>query len=449
MRFVIWLYIIVFFTVLIINVSAEYHKVDLSNRNISGNEFFKTFQREMMVWNSKELNLSGNALNSFLDCATQLNHLEVLDLSRNSLNKLYFLCKDETYILKFLNVSHNQLEQIDERTLNHKVSKLETLDVSWNLLNGLNDTMFADLEVLEKLYLSHNPIGDNMDEFVFENLTTLKHLELKNISVSFFYTKMFENLLKLVFLDLSLNPIEVIPVLPMTLEILDLSQTNIYRFDSFKLPRLQVLRLNNMQNLSSVNLNDFEKCTKLNSLSLRSSKKLKQLTTLAPMDHLLPELRYLDIQDCALEKLGKELQSMIEEVKIFKFQNNPWYCDCKMEWILMVNTSHNLRNQIVCHSPALVQRKLIGEIPVDELQCLSDTYNYAPILWICIVTVGLCLIIVSIILIFRSSITNWVIRRKTSRDSVSYTNVVESSNDLVKILNDSDLQERFEECIKP
>lgn len=114
---------------------------------MNNKEFFKNYQLKIDVESLKELNLSGNALNSFVDCATTLHNLEVLDLSRNCLDKFYFLCKDESYDLRFLNVSHNQLEYIDERALNHRTSKLKVLDVSWNFLNGLNDTMFQHMEV--------------------------------------------------------------------------------------------------------------------------------------------------------------------------------------------------------------------------------------------------------------------------------------------------------------
>ncbi|XP_043476125.1 phospholipase A2 inhibitor-like [Leptopilina heterotoma] len=452
MRLVICICLIAFFNVSIITVLAEQlknDKADFSNRNMNNKEFFKNYQLKIDVESLKELNLSGNALNSFVDCATTLHNLEVLDLSRNCLDKFYFLCKDESYDLRFLNVSHNQLEYIDERALNHRTSKLKVLDVSWNFLNGLNDTMFQHMEVLEHLSLSHNPIGENMDDFVFENLTTLMYLDLKNISVSFFYPKIFENLINLVHLDLSWNPIEAIPVLPVNLEILDLSQTNIYRLGPLELPRLRELRLESMHNLSSVNLNDFEKLRNLSLLSMRNSKKLKHLIMWQPKPHLLPKLRYLDIEYCALENLSSELRSTIEGTTVFTFQNNPWNCDCKMKWILQFNSTHNLRSKIVCTSPVLVQNKPISEIPVDELRCNTDMYNFTPILWIFIISVSLCLIIVSIILLFRKSLTNWIIRRRRSGDSVSYTNVVESSNDLVKILNDSDLQDRLEECIKP
>lgn len=199
---------------------------------------------------------------------------------------------------------------------------------------------------MERLYLSNNPVGDNIDENVFENLTTLTHLNLKNISVSFFDPKLFENLIKLVFLDISSNPINTIPVLPINLIQLDLSGTNVYQFGSLDLPNLKELTIEDMRNLSTVILNDFEKLRNLQVLSIKNSKKLKQLTVWQPKPHLLPELRHLDIQDCSLETLGSELRSTIDEVSVFNFQNNPWHCDCRMKWIVLINTTHNLRNKI-------------------------------------------------------------------------------------------------------
>ena len=203
------------------------------------------------------------------------------------------------------------------------------------------------MQVLEFVSFANNPIGDNIEELVFENLTTLTHLDLRNISATTFSRKLLENLINLEYLDLSLNPIEEIPVLPSDkLKVLDLSETNLLKLRNLELPHLRELRLNNMPNLTIVLLNDFEKLPNLESLSLKECKRLTQLRIRPQNSNLLPHLRFFYIQSCALETLSSELQSIIQRTAVFEFQNNPWHCDCRMKWITMVNTTHNLTNKI-------------------------------------------------------------------------------------------------------
>lgn len=451
MDFAIWVCIVAIFNFSIQIISAESwkeNKVDLSNKNLQNVDFFKTYQHDIEVHKVRELNLTGNALNSFLDCATSLNNLEVLDLSRNRLDRFFFLCRNESYELSFLNVSHNQLEYIDENALNHRTSKLKVLDISWNLLSGINDTMLQHMKVLEHLSLANNPIGDNIDEFVFENVTTLKYLDLKNISASIFYPRLFENLNNLEYLDLSMNLIETVPPLPSdNLRVLDLSHTHILNVGTLELPHLRELRMNNMLSLTRVFLSDFEDLPNLQTLSMNQCKKMTQLRVGKPRPRLLPELRYFYLQGCAMKTLNSELQPIIQRTTVFEFQDNPWYCDCQMKWIILMNASHDLSKRMKCSSPNPVQNKFLSEIPVDELECEFEGYNFSLIIWVCITSLSLGMLVVGAIFMFKEPLNNWIIRRKLmSGDSVSYTNVVESSNDLVKILNESD--DHFDECLK-
>ena len=102
-----------------------------------------------------------------------------------------------------------------------------------------------------------------------------------------------------------------------------------------------------------------------------------------------------------------------------------------------------------CCSPPAVRNKLLKEIPTEELECEVEGYSLTPILWICVASVSLGLVVVGAIMMFREPITQWIIRRRIiSGDSISYTNVVESSNDLVKILSDNECQDRFDDCLK-
>lgn len=94
-----------------------------------------------------ELILRGNKFDRFIDCSTPLKNLQILDLSCNNLEKFFLLCLEEETLLS-LNVSHNQIEYIDDQALSYKVIQMNTLDVSHNNIYVVNDTMLQHMKVL-------------------------------------------------------------------------------------------------------------------------------------------------------------------------------------------------------------------------------------------------------------------------------------------------------------
>lgn len=103
-------------------------------------------QHQIDMHEVSELILRGNKFDSFIDCSTKLDSLRILDLSYNNLKKFFFLCQEE-YNLVSLNVSHNEIEYINDEALNQRVIKLEILDVSYNNLYVVNDTMLQHMTV--------------------------------------------------------------------------------------------------------------------------------------------------------------------------------------------------------------------------------------------------------------------------------------------------------------
>lgn len=143
-----------------------------------------------------------------------------------------------------------------------------------------------------------------------------------------------------------MNPINRVPSLPVNLEELDLSNTHISRLRDVYLPRLRELKLNNMQNLRELLLNDFENLTSLEILSLDGSRTLMSLKMIPYNDHLLPRLQRLSVSNCGLTILDYNLMSIIKRTPILSFENNPWHCDCKMQWLNMLNATKALSRQI-------------------------------------------------------------------------------------------------------
>ncbi|XP_012539637.1 vasorin [Monomorium pharaonis] len=436
-----WIGSLVFFVIVVSFISAK--TVDLSFRKMKKEDFFISLQNQIHLQEVTELILRGNEFDSFLDCSTNLEHLRILDLSQNHLQRFFFLCKEE-YNLQVLNVSHNKLEYIDDNALNDRIPKLKILDLSFNKLTIVNETMLQHLTILEYLSLSHNPIGDGIHESAFWNLRALKHLNLSSISAPYFSADFFKTLTNLSTLDLSWNPISTVPLLPISLQELDLSGTQMISFENLYLPQLRELHLNHMPNLTSLSLNDLENLTSLEILSMIGCKQLVQLDFWPQIGVVLPRLQRLSIKDCNLKTLGVELRPLVQRTPVIELGNNPWKCDCKLEWIGLLNTTKNLSRDIRCHAPDRHQAKLLTEIPNYELQCEDDSSVLYSILWTGLSILIIAMIIAAVLVLLKRPISQWNFKRRNG-DTVTYKNVVESNNDLVRILAGSETHERNEE----
>ncbi|OXU24827.1 hypothetical protein TSAR_007593 [Trichomalopsis sarcophagae] len=418
--------------------------VDLSNRGLQREDFFMKMQHQIKIYEVNELILRGNKFDSFLDCSTKLDNLEVLDLSYNQLKRFFFLCTEE-YNLISLNVSHNQIEYINDEALTHRVIKLKELDLSYNDLYVVNDTMLQHMKNLEFLSLASNPIEDNIDAYVFQNLTLLKHLDLRNISSQFFSPSLFEPLVNLEHLDLSYNPIEDVPFLPTGIKVLYICGTNILHLGSFVMPQLRVLALDHSANLTSVLLNNFENLTQLEILSMHDSPRLADIKLRQSSSPLLPKLKRFSLQNCALQTLHEELLPIIQKTAVLDLQNNPWSCDCRMSWLNAINVTTDLRSSLRCQRPEQHRGKLLHDVPSAELECeeppeagldmeFAGSILY-PILWLGLALSILGMLGAGFVYYSRGCLGQWVRKmRHRGTDTVSYTNVVESNNDLVRIL---------------
>ncbi|XP_029177214.1 vasorin-like isoform X2 [Nylanderia fulva] len=434
---------LIFLAIVVSFVSAK--TVDLSFRKLKREDFFMNLQMQIKdLHEVTDLNLRGNEIDSFLDCSTNLESLEALDLSQNHLQRFFFLCKEE-YNLRVLNVSHNKLEYIDDNALNDRIPKLKILDLSFNKLTVVNETMLQYLTILEYLSLSHNPIEDGIHESAFWTLRALKHLELKNISAPYFSSDFFKTLTNLSTLDLSWNPIGAIPLLPISLQELDLSGTQVITLENVYLPQLLELRLNYMPNLTSLVLNELEKLPSLQILSLIGCKRLTQLSLRPQFVVVLPRLQRLSIKECGFESLNIELRALVQQTPVIELENNPWRCDCKLEWIVLLNLTRNISQDIRCYAPDQHHGKLLAEIPNYELQCEYDSSILYPILWTSLSLLIISLITAMVLVLLKRPISQWSFKGIRNGDTVAYKNVIESNNDLVRILAVSEGHECNEE----
>lgn len=172
------------------------------------------------------------------------------------------------------------------------------------------------------------------------------HLDLSNVSTTLFTSALFKPLTNLTYLNLSCNPIETIPFLPISLRELDISKTNVFYPDNLLLPQLASLHMNYMPNLTQILLNDFENLTMLDTLSMEGCRRLTQFRVWPPNGRLLPRLERLSVRGCGLESLNGDLRPIIQRTAVVDIRNNPWNCDCRMQWVNRLNFTTDLSREI-------------------------------------------------------------------------------------------------------
>ncbi|KAF7993452.1 hypothetical protein HCN44_010047 [Aphidius gifuensis] len=424
-----WTYYFLLSLCIITQVQSK--QIDLSYRGLKKEDFFARLQSTINIREVTDLNLKGNRFDNFIDCSTHLDHMKTLDLAENHLGQFLFLCNDG-YALESLNVSHNFLEYIDDSSLNNKVSKLKILDLSFNKLSTINETMLQHMKILEFLSVASNPIV-NLHENAFKNQKSMIHLDLTNVSQVFFPSTLFKAMTNLSYLNISHNKIEILPYLPLSLEELDISSTNILYVDNLIFPRMMKFYMNHMPNITEVVLNDFENLTMLEILSMENNPILSEFRVWPPNSRILPRLQHLSVRGCALETLTDDLRPIMQRVSIVDLQNNPWHCDCRMQWVNRLNLSNELSREIKCKTPDQHTKKILAEIPNHELVCVEiSTIGYTAIL--VSTTIILLVILVGGFWIFwKGPLRQWSLPKRGT-ETVSYKNVVESSNDLISHL---------------
>lgn len=193
--------------------------------------------------------------------------------------------------------------------------------------------------------MAHNPVVD-IHEKAFMAQKSLTHLDLAYIGAEFFPGSLLRPLTNLTFLNISFNPISSIPFLPASLLELDLSGTFILYPDNIILPHLVRLHLNFMPNITGIVLNDFENLTMLEVLSMEWSPILSEFRVWPPNNRILPRLHHLSVKGGDLETLNDDLRPIMQRIAMVDLQNNPWHCDCRMQWVNRLNLSSELSQEI-------------------------------------------------------------------------------------------------------
>ena len=197
----------------------------------------------------KYLNLKHNGINQIEnDTFNTFKNLMSLNLENNeltTLNKNIFIGLD---CLKILKIEKNKITSIEDNTFEHLNSLIE-LDLKGNSLTNITQFMFNGLQRLEKLLLSNNQI-DEIEDDAFITLDSLKELYLDGNKLKIIKNRQFTmRQSSLYYLDLKSN------------EINDISNAS---FDNLQNLKTLYLHSNNFNALDS----HLFKSLKLNKLTL-------------------------------------------------------------------------------------------------------------------------------------------------------------------------------------
>lgn len=109
--------------------------------------------------------------------------------------------------LEELVINRTQIQIIQRRVFNEKLTKLKTLTITHNNLLKINNQIFRGLENLQLLNLSSNRIN-HIDCGAFSELKNLKKLDLSNNELHEVQSCVFDNLDNLQFLNIDGNQLK-------------------------------------------------------------------------------------------------------------------------------------------------------------------------------------------------------------------------------------------------
>lgn len=337
-----------------------YSLVNLNFLDLSYNNLKKPLS-ETSFANNKELHtliLSGNNLSSHNLAGALSPLLKLIDLSLKDcgLTKLPENTFSKITQLKKLDISRNPLNNTEFLTL---LNSLINLDMAYCNLQYISKTTFSGMSALNTLILTGNKIT-NLEAKSFHNLQNLEILDLKNCGLNHWYFSNYYTNYNLKELRLSENYLEFFnkEQLPgkdlSSLLKLDISKCNLTSLpdDVFvTIPNLLKLQLNN--NTLNNDKND----------SLKFLKPLSQLTYL--------DLSFNNITSIKLDKFSYNYV-----LEAFKFDGNPWKCECYIidwwSWARSVYDTDIIKNLLCNIEPNTLPLGANSTLPINMQRTWLD-----------------------------------------------------------------------------
>ncbi|XP_055926756.1 toll-like receptor Tollo [Argiope bruennichi] len=334
------------------------------------------------------LHLDHNEIEVISDHAfSSLYKLHTLVLNNNRLTRVTPTMFSGLYVLNMLSLSHNDISDVHpdafrnnsavmELSLaNNKLTAVPTavqsfqllrsLDLSNNRISDIHNASYLGLENLYSLVLSGNKIG-NLTKGVFEELPSLRILSLANNEIEYVETSTFDDVTYLHALRLDSNFLPEVNGLFSNLHdlmMLNISANRIEWFDYALVPiGLQWLDMHDNQIELLGNYFELEGVLKLRTLDVSKNHIVEidssslpngieivflndnRIKIIHPFTFMgKPNLTRVDLTRNLLENLEVNAFRLTEvrnrkPLPEFSISENPYLCDCNMEWIQRIGS---------------------------------------------------------------------------------------------------------------
>lgn len=304
----------------------------------------------------RELNLAGVGLKNIVSMETPF--LQKLNISHNKINAVNDRSFQRATLLENLDLSHNNIDDMKQVSqIWPKLPALQALDLSNNTFEVISQGDLDNLDMLMQLTLVDLNTVNRIEKNAFKNLANLQDLKAFNYP-------------RLGYLDVQ-GIVELLPGLnSLDIEIKD-SAVGSDQIQPAKHPRLKELgiRGDRLRSISSATLAGL-KGRDLNIRLINTS-----LTVLPPA-LLFPVPRSsnlnLDISGSKLTVLSPQLLSALEDrrnsLTLQGLDSNPIHCDCNARALRRWLPGSNMGG-LRCASPEYLVGRLLIEVGDDELTC--------------------------------------------------------------------------------
>nr|KAG5688990.1 hypothetical protein BaRGS_005534 [Batillaria attramentaria] len=359
--------------------------LNLANNRITNITLAKYRPFDRLV-HLNRLDLHGNPLGSLPNSIlveTHFPHLRSLDLSFCELEFVGEIAIDEFGDLEVLNMSNNRLTQLHGQTF-QGYKALRFLDLSFNQLLTIQKDTFGDMMYLAELRLEHNKLSVISDS-AFHADTRLSVLALSGNQFSSIPYSPMRSLRSLKKVDASFNPV------------MRLGPTH-------ELTTVEDLKLDHLQNLTTIEEGAFHGFQRLQNLSLRFARGLTNIPAGAFRGNF-SSLRQVLLDHNGLRTLHKNMLPW-QQLTVLTLHDNHWHCDCTLGW---ATENSAITTPIRCEDPYRLQGQILNTLKPGELSCPRSLIGVK-------IVVGLALVTVATIMLqtFKSGY-----RRLTAKDTES------------------------------
>lgn len=316
------------------------------------------------LYNLQTLILSHNNL-TYINTLTfnGLQMLSVISLDFNSIQAIHSEALKNCTNLHELNMNVNKLTEVP-KTLKF-LQQLRSLDISNNKISVISNASYQGLRHLYSLRLAGNMIG-NLTKGVFQDLPSIRILNLANNNVQSIEQGTFDEVPELHALRLDSNIISDINSLFINLHdllMLNISANRISWFDYALIPiGLQWLDVHDNQIETLGNYYELESVLKLRTLDASFNKIVEIDASSLPNsieiiflnNNLIKNIQpftFLGKQNLTRVELKRNYLSTLEmnafrlsevpsrkPLPEFTVSQNPYICDCNMEWLQRMAT---------------------------------------------------------------------------------------------------------------